>query len=92
MNLLEPLNFDDAAIDAFVRDHACALCLGHLLKRPAKGRRWLAYCPHCGPILKHNHVRKADAAQHINGCRVALRELTPPSGKSETELLHDLGY
>jgi len=92
VNLLEPLVFSDGEIDVFVRDHACALCLGHLNKRPTHDRRWLAICPQCGPVLQHNHTTKAHAVQHTNGCRTAMAELAGPSGKSEIELLHDLGF
>jgi DNA repair exonuclease SbcCD ATPase subunit len=96
LDLLAPLKLDETEIDGFVRDHACGLCLGPLVKQFAKGERhkYHAACPHCGVILQHNHVTKLAAVSYENGCRVARQELNQVGRKPrpEIEILKDLGF
>lgn len=58
MNLLEPIKFDEGEVSIFLRDNLCALCLGHLVARPAESRQFIVECLEHGPIMSHNAVSK----------------------------------
>jgi hypothetical protein len=90
-----------ALTEATMRDCLCAACWGPLVKRPGPGRDWLVSCAsdadHAGFVTKHwvARQRDADAVNSIDAGRM-LRKVgvipDPNKGKTEADLLREMGY
>ncbi len=85
-----------------LRDYVCSNCWGHLLAYPMEGRMWLVVCHRCGDETKgyvtkdfaegrraESHGERFEAKEMLQGMGIIQDER---SGKSEDELIKELGY
>lgn len=105
-NALKPPTFQDGEIDLFLRRRVCARCYGDLEKRnapnySAHNHEYEAYCPECGNAWNYATVSKGYAEKlgqaalvQMNEVQHNLRDLfpNPHKGKSQSQLLAELGY
>jgi hypothetical protein len=92
-NLLAPLEFEDADVDRFIRDHRCVYGC-KLDIRPIKGtRKWTVNCQTHGPIMAHNFVKVGIIEHNEQGRMWAERDLRPDRPKrTPEEILKELGF
>jgi hypothetical protein len=85
-----------------LRDYVCSNCWGHLLAYPMDERLWLVVCHRCGDETKgyvtkyfadgrreESHGERHEAKQMLESMGIIQRE---HSGKSEDELIKELGF
>ena len=89
--------FRDGEIDNIIRDFVCAQCYDDLYKRATKPpeRKWLALCPTHGDVEKVGRVTRSWAEWEGQRRAWRYKELTystAPSGRSEEEILKELGF
>jgi len=86
--------------DQFIQRRVCARCYEDLIRRPVEDG-FLVYCPHCNDAWGSSTISRRSA--EIKGqqalaenyeVRDNLRDVIPNplSGKSQTDLLKDLGF
>jgi hypothetical protein len=98
--MLEPL--DDRMKELTIRDYVCSNCWGDLIPQFADNRLWLVVCNSCREETKgyvtryYAENRRSESHGEHSETRLLLQSMgiipNEHSGKSEEELLRELGF
>jgi hypothetical protein len=92
--------YQQGEVDIILRDRICARCYGHLLKRDVASNQYEVFCPKCGDEWGGATISKKYAERLGQKALIEYREVkvnlpdlfNDKTGKSETDLLKDLGF
>jgi hypothetical protein len=96
--MVEPMDLHWALLT--IRDYVCSNCWRDLIQLPANNQKWLVQCRSCqeqtkGFVTKYfAESRRAESRVELMEARTMLQEMgiMPKSGKTEAELLREMGY